>query len=267
MSAPLGMVHVGAIGFAAPGMPSWQAARRVLRGEAPFEHAALASHAPELLPTNERRRATPAVRLAFQAAEDALQGAGEAARKYATVFASSDADLGIIHRICTALTQTPRLISPTDFHNSVHNAAAGYWHIGVGARTASTAISAYDGSFAAGLLEACLQVLVDGHDTLLVAFDLPAPEPLHSARPLGHPASVALVLTREPGERTLSRLACTVSDERETVLDEPPLESLRTGNPASRVLPLLRQIACTQPGRVVLPAANGRTLAVDVVMP
>ena len=35
------------------------------------------------------------------------------------VFASSDADLAIIHRICVALTATPRLISPTDFHNSV----------------------------------------------------------------------------------------------------------------------------------------------------
>jgi hypothetical protein len=267
VSDPLGMVHLRAIGLAAPGLPSWQAVRRVLRGEASFEYAALASHTPELLPMNERRRATPAVRLAFQAAEDAVRGAGDSARDYATVFASSDADLGIIHRICTALTRTPRLISPTDFHNSVHNAAAGYWHIGVGARTASTSISAHDASFAAGLLEACLQVRIDGQDTLLVAFDLPAPEPLHSARPVTHPASVALVLTRDPGEKPLACLACTLSGESETVMDEPPLESLRTGNPASRALPLLRQIACNRPGRVLLPAAIGRTLAVDVVMP
>ena len=73
------------------------------------------------------------------------------AASLATVFASSDADLAIIHRICLALTATPRLISPTDFHNSVHNAAAGYWSIAAGARAASTTISAHDGSFAAGL--------------------------------------------------------------------------------------------------------------------
>jgi hypothetical protein len=261
------MVHLGAIGVAAPGLPSWQVGRSVLRGDAPYEYAPLANHTPVLLPMNERRRATPAVRLAFQAAEDAVQGAVEAARAYATVFSSSDADLGIIHRICTALTQTPRLISPTDFHNSVHNAAAGYWHIGVGARTASTSISAYDGSFAAGLLEACLQVLIDGRDTLLVAFDLPAPGPLHSARPVEHPAAVALALTREPLGRPLARFGCTPSDEGETVMAESPLEALRIGNPASRALPLLRQFARAEPGRVVLPAANGRNLAVDVVMP
>lgn len=267
MSTRPGMVHLGAIGFAAPGMPTWRAAGPVLRGEALFEYTPLAAHTPALLPMNERRRATPAVRLAFQAAEDAVQGAGDAAKEYATVFTSSDADLGIIHRICTALTRVPRLISPTDFHNSVHNAAAGYWHIGVGARTASTAISAYDGSFAAGLLEACLHVLIDGQDTLLVAFDLPAPEPLHSARPVAHPAAVALALTREPGERSIARMGCTLTDETETVMAGSPLETLRTGNPASRALPLLQRIARTEPGRVVLPAANGRNLAVDVVMP
>jgi hypothetical protein len=261
------MVHLGAIGLAAPGLPCWQAARAVLRGETPFADAPLALHTPALLPMNERRRATPAVRLAFQAAEDAVQGMTSPAKEYATVFASSDADLGIIHRICTALIQTPRLISPTDFHNSVHNAAAGYWHIGVGARTASTSISAYDGSFGAGLLEACLQVLIDGQDTLLVAFDLPAPEPLHSARPLTHPAAVALALTRSPGDRPIARLGCTLTNEDETAMSEPALEASRRGNPASRALPLLRRIATAESGRVVLPAANGGNVAVDVVMP
>ena len=56
---------------------------------------------------------------------------------------------------------SPHTISPTRFHNSVHNAAAGYWTIGAGCMQATTALSAYDATFAEGLLEALAQ-LADG---------------------------------------------------------------------------------------------------------
>ena len=260
-------VYLQAVGFAAPGMAGWQAARAVLRGEAPYVPAPLAQHAPMLLPLNERRRATPGVRLAFHAAEDAMQSATTSASALATVFASSDADLAIIHRICSALAGAPRLVSPTDFHNSVHNAAAGYWHIATAAHAASTTLSAYDGSFAAGLLEACTQVAIDGRDTMFVAFDLPAPEPLNSKRPMSHPASVALLLTRESDARSLGALTCSLTRiEPETTLEDPALEALRLGNPATRALPLLRALARAECGRPVLPAANGNALAVEIAM-
>jgi hypothetical protein len=258
-------VFLEAVGFAAPGMPSWQAARTVLRGDSLYSATPLAAHAPALLPPNERRRATPAVRLAFQAAEDAVQSASLQSASLATVFASSDADLAIIHRISSALAGTPRLISPTDFHNSVHNAAAGYWHIATTSQAASSTISAFDGSFAAGLLEACTQVVVDGHDTLLVAFDLPAPEPLAAKRPMTHAASVALLLTQSRGDRTLASLSFSVvRDVEESRLADPALEALRTGNPATRALPLLERLAQGHHGRVMLPIANGNLLSVDL---
>lgn len=258
-------VYVDAIGFAAPGMPSWQAARAVLRGEAPYAPAPLAAHAPALLPPNERRRATPAVRLAFQAAEDAMHAASLPAARLATVFASSDADLAIIHRISSALANTPRLISPTDFHNSVHNAASGYWHIAAAAHAASSTVCAYDGSFAAGLLEACTQVAIDGRDTLLVAFDLPAPEPLHSKRPMTHPASVALLLRPTRNDQTVAALSCALTRHAaESTMRDGVLEALRTGNPASRALPLLERIARGGSSTVVLPIANGNLLSVEL---
>ncbi|HYM34894.1 MAG TPA: beta-ketoacyl synthase chain length factor, partial [Steroidobacteraceae bacterium] len=188
-------VFVEAVGLAAPGLSTWNAAQPILRGEQTYVSQPLQPHAPALLPANERRRATPTIRLAFQAAEDALQATTIAPASLATVFASSDADLGIIHRICSALTVMPRMISPTDFHNSVHNAAAGYWTIAVGARGNATTLSAYDYSFAAGLFEACNTILVDGSNTLLVAFDTPPPEPLLEKRPIRVPTGVALVLT------------------------------------------------------------------------
>ena len=209
-------MFIESVGLAAPGLPSWQEGRATLRGETALVSAPLSPHTPTMLPLNERRRATPAVRLAFRAAEDAMQGTALPAASLATVFASSDADLAIIHRICLALTATPRLISPTDFHNSVHNAAAGYWSIAAGARAASTTISAHDGSFAAGLVEACAQVLVDDCDVLLVAFDLPAPEPLNSRRSIAHPVAAAAVLTRQPTAHSMAALTCNSTSATET---------------------------------------------------
>lgn len=259
-------VFVEAVGLAAPGMPTWSAGDAVLRGAVPYLPAPLAPHLPALLPVNERRRATPAIKLAFQAAEDAVQASALPAASLATVFASSDADLAIIHRISLALTATPRFVSPTDFHNSVHNAASGYWSIAAGAHGPSTTLSAFDGSFAAGLLEACLLTTVDEVDTLLVAFDIPAPEPLHSKRQFAHPAAVALVLTRASTTNSLAMLSCVPAAEAETTLHDAALESLRVGNPATRALPLLQRLARQDYGRVVLPlrSGGGANLAVEI---
>jgi len=260
-------VFIESVGLAAPGLPSWREGRATLRSELPYVNTPLPSHTPSMLPLNERRRATPAIRLAFQAAEDATQATTAPAAGFATVFASSDADITIIHRICLALSVTPRLISPTDFHNSVHNAAAGYWSIAAGARAASTTISAHDGAFGAGLLEACSQVLVDDCDVLLVAFDLPSPEPLHAKRFVACPAATALVLTRQPTARSLAALTCATTDEVETTLGGGALEQLRLGNPATRALPLLRSLALGHFGQLVLPMRPGTNLAVGLRAP
>jgi hypothetical protein len=260
-------VFIEAAGLAAPGLPSWREGAATLRGEQAFVETPLPPHTPAMLPLNERRRATPAIKLAFQAAEDAMQSAVLPASGLATVFASSDADLAIIHRICLALTATPRLISPTDFHNSVHNAAAGYWSIAAGARAASTTISAHDGSFAAGLLEACLLVQVDGCDALLVAFDLPAPQPLHAKRSIAVPVAVSLVLTRQPTAHSLAALTCATTSKAETTLEGAALESLRLGNPAARALPLMQRLAQRRFGRMVLPMTEQSRLGVELHSP
>ena len=77
-----------------------------------------------------------------------------------------------------------REVSPTRFHNSVHNAPSGYWAVATGSREPSTSLCAYDASFAAGLLEAAAQATVDDRPVTLVAYDLPYPEPLQRARPI-----------------------------------------------------------------------------------
>ncbi|HUS25397.1 MAG TPA: beta-ketoacyl synthase chain length factor [Candidatus Binatia bacterium] len=258
-------VYVEAVGVAGPGLPSWRESLAVLRGETPYAASEMAPYAPEKLPPNERRRATPAVRLAFRCAEDALLGTPLAAADLATVFASADGDLDVVHRINTALVQPARAISPTDFHNSVHNAPAGYWSIAVGSKRPSTSLAAHEASFAAGLVEACALVTEDGLDTLFGCYDVRAPAPIATQRPVTQPFAVALVLTGTRTPRTLAALRLGV-EARESPLADEALEQLRRDNPAARALPLLVQLAQPAPvraGVVGLPGTGG-VLGVEV---
>jgi hypothetical protein len=259
MSRP---IRVAAVGLAATGLAGWEVAQPVLRGESAYVAAALPPFQPRLLPANERRRAKPAVLQAFRAAEDAVARASCPAADLATVFASSEADMEIIHRICTALGEPARIISPTDFHNSVHNAAAGYWSIAVGARGPSNTICAYDASFAAGLLDAAAQVGAEACDTLLVAYDVPTAYPLNTERPIPTAASVALVLSA--GGSGAQLLLSLQNHGSADTLSDPGLEALRQSNPAARALPLLRLLATGASGSVLLDCGGGKMLRVEV---
>lgn len=248
-------LYLHAIGACLPGLPDWASARAVLRGEQAYLGAEIVAPGSPLLPPNERRRAPLAVRLAFRAAEDAVNGAGLNAAEWASVFATSDADTPIIHRICSALAEPGRVISPTDFHNCVHNAAAGYWSIAVGCQRPSSSISAWDESLAAGLLEAAALVHGDGEKVLLVAYDIPPPVPLHAARPIAQAGGIALAVS---GEATgaLARISLACGKAPQTTMVEPALESLRLANPALRALPLLQALAMASTAELFLPLTN-----------
>ena len=100
-------------------------------------------------------------------------------------------------------------MSPTRFHNSVHNAAAGYWTIGAGCHAPATAVSSFDASFAQGLLEALAQLQAGAEAVLLVAYDAPSAGPLARVSPSEGLLGAALVLARSPSHR-LARLRATL---------------------------------------------------------
>jgi hypothetical protein len=258
---------VKSVGIAAPGLAGWNASLDVLRGVTAHVTTPESPYAPALLPPNERRRATAAVRQAFRAAEDAV--AGFPANNLASVFASSDADMSVLNRICSALAQSPRVISPTDFHNSVHNAASGYWSIAVQSMQPTTTLAAFDASFTAGLVEAVALVRERNADVLLAAYDAVAPEPLLAARPLGHSASVALVLGADPagdeaaGTKPLARLELGFAGTAESRCSSESLEALRCANPALRALPLLELMAAGRAGAVTLRGPGELLVTVD----
>jgi hypothetical protein len=253
------------VGLAAPGLPGWSASQAVLTGASAYVATAETPYAPAMLPPNERRRATPSVRLAFRAAEDAVTTSGANARELASVFASSDADMGVLHRICAALAQTPRVISPTDFHNSVHNAASGYWSIGVGSNAPTTTLSAYDASFTAGLIESIALARDRGKDVLLVAYDSTAPQPLAAKRPLALSAGVALIIgPANAAGSGLGSLEVELAGDAETRCTDAALEQLRLGNPALRALPLLELLAARRAGTAVVRGTGGMHVAVTL---
>jgi hypothetical protein len=127
-----------------------------------------------------------------------------------TVFASTYGDMAITDYMCGTLAKAPTMLSPTRFHNSVHNAAAGYWSIATGCRQAYCALGAGAFTFAAGLFAAALQVCADETEVLLVAYDIDARGPLAQVTRSRGMLGVALVLGRSH-EPNLSRLQLTLT--------------------------------------------------------
>jgi hypothetical protein len=254
--------YVEGIGVIAPGLRTWESTRAVLRGETPYQPAAVAPQ-PALLPPNERRRAPLAVLLALDAAGQATAASGMSAAHLPSVFASADADMNVIHRISAALAEPARQVSPTDFHNSVHNAAAGYWGIAAGAQPCATTLAANDVTAIAGLREAFAMLATDDPAVLLVLYDVPPPVPLYEKRPIETACGIALVLSRDRSERSLGHLS--MSDARDlTRLGDAGLERLRSGNPAARSLPLLAAIARAEAAICGLHAEDDRVIGIRV---
>ena len=254
---------VSGIGFAAPGLVGWPTARDCLAGTAAYRPGPLPRLSPVGLPANERRRLSTTMRLALAVAEEALGGTPESARQAATVFASANGDGDIINAICEELARPEPAVSPTQFHNSVHNAPAGYWSIAAKAMTPHTAVAAHDATFSAGLIEAATMT-TDGMPVLLVAYDRPLPEPLNKTRPGHGEFACALLLHRQPGGTSAGLSLRLESGGEESTVADPMLEALRTDNPAARALPLLAALARGQAGAEIrLPYVTGTKLVVS----
>jgi Beta-ketoacyl synthase, N-terminal domain len=252
------------IGILGPGLPDWPVTARVLTGAAPWEPAPTVSPAPVCLPSAERRRTGTVVRLTLAVGLEALGRAGVDPTRLPTVFTSSGGDGENCHEICEALATPERQLSPTRFHNSVHNAPAGYWGIATGATAAANSLCAHDASFGAGLLEALCQVAVEHTPVLLIAYDASYPEPMRSVRPIPDAFGVAMLLAPRPTAASMARLEFAWSEASPDRMADAALETLRASIPAARSLPLLAQLARGAPGRVLIDYLDGACIALEV---
>jgi hypothetical protein len=252
------------IGLLGPGLDGWTGSIALLEGRSQYIPQPTVVPIPDGLPPAERRRLGLVVKLALSVGLQATSRAGVEPDALPAVFASSGGDGQNCHEICQALSLDERMISPTRFHNSVHNAAAGYWSIATRSTAASNALCAFDVSFAAGLLETVTQVVVDQTRVLLVAYDAQYPPPLFMKRSIPEAFGVAFVLAPQPSSGSLGRLTVRLADASADRMSNTDLEALRASVPAARSLPLLRQLAAREPGVVNIEYLDGRSLAVEV---
>lgn len=254
--------RVAGIGFWADGLPGWDAARAFAAG-APAPADAPRRPAPELLAPNERRRAPETVAVALEVALAACRAAGRDPAELASVFASAHGDFGITDYMCATLAADPRAVSPTRFHNSVHNAAAGYWTIGTGCTGAATALCAGPHTFAQGLIEALAQLATGADAVLLVGYDGAAVGPLTRLAPSRGLLGGALVLARAddgPGPALTAALADGAGG---LTTGEGPLARRIPDNAMSPMLPLFDALA-GDAREVALAAGGGQLLRLEI---
>lgn len=256
--------YLNAIGVAADGFESWDSLQNVLAGNAEYKSIPLAKFLPSVLPANERRRSSALVRLSFRSLEQVLTQVGKL--QCSTVFASSGGDYDIFNKLCSALAKDEKVISPTQFHNSVHNAPAGYWGIATENTEASTTISAYDYSFVMGFLESLLQLSGGAEHVLYSCYDMQPPPPLNTYRPVVADYSVALLLSQEPMDSVVAKFELELGEQQKNSLDihlEEPLATLAQGNAAARSLYLLDAVVRKR-DVVTLECDFARTLTVRI---
>ncbi|WP_153117035.1 beta-ketoacyl synthase chain length factor [Rhodocyclus tenuis] len=257
-------LYVDGIGLFGPGLPGWAQARTVLDGSSAFAIEAIRLPAAEALPPAERRRAGLAIKLSMAIGFEAVRAADADPALLPTVFSSTGGDCENCHNLLETLASNDRSVSPTRFHNSVHNAPAGYWSIATGCMAPSTSLCAYDATFAAGLLEASMQAVTSGKPCLLLAFDTAYPEPLNALRPIPHALGVALLLNPRETAAAQAKIALQLCRAAPTTMADAQLESLRHSVPAARSLPLLELLARRSSGRVVIEYIDALELAVEV---
>jgi hypothetical protein len=253
-------LFVEGVGLCGPGLDGWSASAPILSGAAAYVPAPAALPAINLLPANERRRAPATVKLALAVGAAACAAALRSPADLPAIFTSSGGDGETIHEILSVLASAQREPSPTRFHNSVHNAPAGYWGIATGAVAPTTSLCAHDGSFAAGLLEAAAQA-VEGA-VLLIAYDVPYPSPLAAVRPVGGLFGVALVLAPVATPAAFAQLDLDLQPGNHSSPAQPQLEALRADIPAARSLPLLEALAGGRIAALTLDYLPGLNLAI-----
>ncbi|MGH6968903.1 MAG: beta-ketoacyl synthase chain length factor [Stellaceae bacterium] len=238
-------VAIEGVGLCGPGLANWAASQPILAGQQNHVPSPPRVPASDLLPANERRRAVQTVRLALAVGAEAFAGAECDPAAIPTVFASSGGDGETIHEILSVLVSSNPELSPTRFHNSVHNTPAGYWGIGTRSQAPSTSLCCHDDSFIAGLLEAAALVTTESLRVALIAYDVQYPAPLSMARPIGAPFATALVLAPASSAAGFAHVALTLRPARgaPTTMTAPTLEALRRDTPAARSLPLLAALA------------------------
>ncbi len=242
--------YVAGVGVLGPGLNGWPETRAAFRAGA-WTAADVTIPPPALLAPNERRRAGLPVRLALAVAGEAARMAGIVPSDLRGVFGSANGEGAILHGLLEALTADAPQVSPTQFHNSVHNAVAGYWTIATRSRQPMTCLGAHRDTFATTLLKALAETAVEQEPVLMCVYDVPIPGALGFKQPTACSFGCALVLTPTRRPDALAGLQIswqpTAPAAAADLPDHPALAELSQGNAAAKSLRLLQAMAMMRP--------------------
>lgn len=209
-----------------------------------------------------RRRTSSATRVAITAAGRACVAAG-VSNKLPAIFVSSVGEMLVTDKLCRAIAQHNYPLSPTLFHNSVHNTAAGYWSMATGSMAPMQAMGALNDGFALGLLEAWCQLQTVTERVLLVVYDEVMPEQLLPDY-TWKACAFALLLDHETHDHPLIHrpIQATAPDPAQ------PITDFSVSNPAMAALPLFQTLQQATSGQQQITLSSGeRPWLVDMVMP
>ncbi len=206
----------------------------------------------DTIPPSLRRRTSQATQMAFSAATVACKQAQRSSATLPSVFASVAGEIRTTDQLCTELVKPDGIISPSAFHNSVQNSAAGYWSIAQQCKQPACALAAGHDTFAMALLEAWCQLAVVGGELLLVCYDESWPTYLDPGR--GEPAfACALVLAAGPVEAGVIQIG---RPDCGALAFPPAWASLIDQMPALSAIPLLG-LAAAGGGAQHIPISSG----------
>lgn len=201
-----------------------------------------------VLPPMVKRRTSLATRMAISASEKACNEVGST--EMPAIFVSSCGELQTTDTLCQAIANESYPLSPTLFHNSVHNTAAGYWSIAVKTHQPMQAMSGLDDGLALGLLEAWGQIQTGADKVLLVSYEEQPPETLLPDYQW-QPMAFALVLTKDNGPHRLSLPAQTTHGPSASA------ETFGEYSPVLKGLGLIQALQKNKPGLQQIEISSG----------
>jgi len=247
-------VGINGIGLWGPGLNSWEEFQAAREECVEIRPADFVAPSPGVIPAREQRRAPLPVKLAVEVAQQACEMAAVDHSTVASVFTSAMGDSGITDYLCRTLAGPDKMVSPTKFHNSVHNAASGYWSIAAKNRATSGYVGGFEHSFPVALLEATVLCITEETPVLLVANDVAHGAPFDDIVRIEASFACALLIDGTPRS---DGWLLTVENRAGYVAwpapEYPGIAELGELNPSARSLSLLDACAGDVPIELRMP--------------
>ena len=192
------------------------------------------------------RRASALIRMAADALEEAASAAGCDLAHVPSVWATVNGEHETSVAILSAMHQGEGKVSPTRFHNCVHNAASGYVSIAVVSHASATTISGGRELVATALFEAQCMLATGAAEVLMVLADEPLLPPFNGEGAQA-PLALAFCLSTAP-----QQAVAVLSGLRRDAVAPVKRQERFGGLVVSAALPLLERVALRQPGCVAL---------------